>query len=177
MKTPRYLESNLNQLLCFDLKKCHTDKVMFMNLYDHPKFNEIKFFKKTMIQHQNFSTHFEDRKGQFIYRLIMNEDKSEILGVVNIIIVDKYSYTMRYYFQMKVSKQAVSSWLSIVQEELVDITEQTNVNMIIEAVRLNFELPLDVKLNSQSKLDTLNTSNMQHVRNPNIEDLAYFFSI
>lgn len=94
--------------------------------------------------------------------MIFNADKSEILGVVSIIIVDKFSYKLRYYFQMKVSNQDVQNWLSIVEDEMISIIEQTNVTMIIEAVRLNFELPLDVKLNSQYKKDLPNQSALSH---------------
>lgn len=28
-----------------------------MQLYDHPKFDEIQFLKKTVIKHENFDSH------------------------------------------------------------------------------------------------------------------------
>ena len=151
MKTPVYLESNLDNLLHFDLRKCHTDQKVFMQLYEHQKFNQVEFFKKTLVQHVNFKCHLIMSVGQIYYRLVQKEDESEILGVISIVNIDKNSYNLRYYFQMSVSVQEVQNSLNEVEEELLTIIDQANIKMIIEAVRLNFELPSEIKLVAQRK--------------------------
>lgn len=56
---------------------------------------------------------------------------------------------------MDLGTSEVNCYLEIVQNEMVSIVERTNVDMVMQAVRLNLELPFDVRLNSnmESEID------------------------
>lgn len=103
MSMPQSINQSIKQLLMGDIKKCHSEKTFFMELYDNRKFDPVKFLKETVVKNPDFHTFKDPKGGSFIYRLVQDSVGEEILGIIVLVILDKSSYTFRYYFQMNLA--------------------------------------------------------------------------
>ena len=132
MMIPEKIEENLSNMVDWDLKTCHCERRVYVSL-DSIKAKNQNFDIKNSLKEDILKDQiFRYKKGEvrrrnnnknhdyeYHYKLVYNQDRTSIIGVVRIYFGENDHFLLRYYFTMSISFKEANEKLDEIERELL----------------------------------------------------------